>query len=386
MLNIAIRTDLLFLPGIKEQEMLNSKFKLRLSMCVLFLFVLLLLLAYPLCAHSAENSIRVAVRNCPPFVINDSGEYSGISIFLWDKIAEKLDYEYSIEEFDRQELLESVVQDKADVVVACLSITQKSEEIIDFSHSFFETHLSIAVKQHGFMHSIKNVLLNKKIFIALGIVLGVAILIGGIFFSLERHINDKLYSMKKRSGRLVEAFIAGLLFITSGPIRYYEFKTLSGRMIAALLAVGSTVVIASITGILASALTLDQMQSNITGLHDLAKIRVGVVKPSPSFNYLTEQGITARSFKKGEDMVAALDEGQVDAIVGEDAVIKYHIKEAQAQGKYDSLSVLPFVFAEKNYGFALRDENPLLEAVNQALLSVCESPEWAKELAKYIGK
>jgi polar amino acid transport system substrate-binding protein len=355
-------------------------------MFALFVLILLLLLPNLLCAQSAENSVRVAVRICPPFVINDSGEYSGISIFLWDKIAEKLGFEYSIEEFDRQELLESVVQDKADVVVSCLSITQNSEEIIDFSHSFFETHLSIAVKQHGFMHSIKNVLLNKKMFIAIGIVLGVAILIGGIFFFLEHHINDKLYSMKKQSSRLIEAFIAGLLFITSGPIRYYEFKTLSGRMIAAILAVGSTVMIAGITGILASALTLDQIQSKITGLHDLANVRAGVVKPSPSFDYLTEQGINVRIFKTGEDMVAGLDEGQVDAIVGEDAVIKYHIKEAQAQGKYESLLVLPFVFAKKNYGLALRDENPHLESVNQALLSVCESPAWTKELAKYIGK
>jgi polar amino acid transport system substrate-binding protein len=207
-----------------------------------------------------------------------------------------------------------------------------------------------------------------------------------MLFALEHKLNDKLYAMKRKSGRLTEAFITGLLFITHDPIRYYEFKTPSARIIAAALAVGSTVVIASITGILASAFTLDQMYSKIAGVHDLAKVRVGAVNPSPSFDYLTEQGINTRTYKRGEDLVASLDEGHVDAIVGEEVVLKYHIKMAQMEGKYESLSVLPIVFAEKNYGLVLKDDSPLLEKVNQALLSVRESPLWANELAKYKGK
>jgi polar amino acid transport system substrate-binding protein len=95
---------------------------------------------------------------------------------------------------------------------------------------------------------------------------------------LEHKINDKLYSMKNKGGKLMEAFIAGLLFVTTGPIRYYEFKTLSGRTLAAFLAVGSTIMIASITALLASAFTLDQMHSEITGPQDLAKVRVGAME------------------------------------------------------------------------------------------------------------
>ena len=363
-----------------------SKFRSIVLFYTPLFFTLWLALPYTLYGQSAEGPVRVAVRLCPPFVIKDSNAYSGISIFLWDKIAEELGLQYNIEEFDREELIESVAQGKADVAVSCLSITQDSEQIIDFSHSFFNTHLSIAVKQHGIMQSIKNVLLNKKLLIAVGIIFGVAILIGGTLFMLEHRINEKLYSMKNQRGKIVEAFITGLLFVTSGPIRYYEFRTLSGRTIAALLAVGSTVMIASITALLASAFTLDQMHSEIKGPQDLAKIKVGAVRASPAFEYLMEQGIKVRIFMDGEDLVAALDSGHVDAIVGEDAVLKYYLRDAQAEGKYKSLSVLPFAFAGKSYGLAFRDGNSLLEKINQVLLSVSESPEWSKELAKYIGK
>ena len=362
------------------------KFRAVTLLKVLFFFALSLVLPYTLCAQSADHPVRVAVRLCPPFVIKDSNAYSGISIFLWDKIAEELGLQYNIEEFDREELIESVAQGKADVAVSCLSITQDSEQVIDFSHAFFNTHLSIAVKQHGIMQSIKNVLFNKKLLIVIGIILAVAIFIGGTLFLLEHHVNEKLYSMKNQRGKLLEALITGLLFVTSGPIRYYEFRTLSGRTIAGLLAVGSTLMIASITALLASAFTLDQMHSEIKGPQDLVKVRVGAVRASPALEYLMEQGIKTHIFMDGEDMVAALDEGHLGAIVGEDAVLKYHIREAQTEGKYKSLSVLPFAFEEKSYGLALRDDNTLLETINQVLLSVRESPQWSKELAKYIGK
>jgi len=134
--------------------MLYLKFRLKVSLTALFFLTLFLLIPFPLCAQSAERPIRVAARVCPPFVMNDAGQYSGISIYLWDKIAEKKGFEYSIEEYGLNEMLEAVVQGKADIAGSCLSMTQKREEIIDFSHPFFETHLAIAVKQQGFLHTL----------------------------------------------------------------------------------------------------------------------------------------------------------------------------------------------------------------------------------------
>jgi hypothetical protein len=62
-------------------------FKLRFSLTVLFVLALSLLVPSPFCAQSAERPIRVAARVCPPFVMNDAGAFSGLSIFLWDNIA-----------------------------------------------------------------------------------------------------------------------------------------------------------------------------------------------------------------------------------------------------------------------------------------------------------
>lgn len=286
--------------------MIPQEFKLKSAQIMLLFVAVLLPFSAPLHAQSASPKnprvVNVAARLCPPFVIKANDTFSGLSIFLWDNIAQQLGLDYRIEQYELAEMLEAVSAGQADIAVCCLSITQEREKIVDFSHSFYETHLAIAVKQHGLLQTIKNFLSNKRLLIALAIVVGVAALIGGILYIFEHNINDKLYSMKNRGGKLVEGFIAGLLFVTSGPIRYYEFKTLIGRTLAAFLAVGSTVMIASITALLASTFTLDQMHSKISGPQDLAKVKVGVMEASTSFEYLQERGINGRTFRDRQEL------------------------------------------------------------------------------------
>jgi polar amino acid transport system substrate-binding protein len=110
------------------------------------------------------------------------------------------------------------------------------------------------------------------------------------------------------------------------------------------------------------------------------------MEASTSFAYLQEQGINSRIFSDRQELLTALDSGSLDAVVGDDAVLRYKIKAAQAGGKYETLSVLPAVFEKQNYGFALPDESPHLEMLNQALLLVRDTPEWKVEIVKYIGK
>ena len=63
--------------------MLHLEFKLRFSLIALFLIALLLLAPSSFYAQSAERPIRVAARICQPFVMNNAGEFSGLSIFLY---------------------------------------------------------------------------------------------------------------------------------------------------------------------------------------------------------------------------------------------------------------------------------------------------------------
>ena len=110
------------------------------------------------------------------------------------------------------------------------------------------------------------------------------------------------------------------------------------------------------------------------------------MEATTSAEYIQEQGLNSRTFNDRQKLLAALDAGRLDAVVSDGAVLKYLIKKAQAEGRYESLSVLPFVFEKQNYAFALPEHSPHVEKLNQALLSVRESPVWRKELVKYFGE
>jgi len=144
--------------------------------------------------------------------------------------------------------------------------------LIDFSHSFNETYTAIAVRQTTLWSAITGFLTSPRVLNALFIVLGIAILIGGIFYLLEHRTNKKLFASDSIPGRIIEPIIVGLMFVTNGPIRFCRFKTLTARVLATVLTLSSTFLIATITAVLASSFTLSAMKTEVRSLDDLRKL------------------------------------------------------------------------------------------------------------------
>ena len=306
----------------------------------------LVVLASPLWPATAQSpapgALTVATYECPPFVMRDAaGAYDGIAIHLLEEVAADLGLDYRLVESSLPQLLEDATTGQIDAGISCVSITADREARMDFSHSFYETHLAIAVKEAGLLSILRNFVTNRETLFWLGIVLLLASVVGGLFYALEHRINPKLYSRKTRSGRIIEGFILGLLFITRGPVNYYEFQTLTGRVLTVLLAVGTTLFIASFTAVLASAFTIDRLRSNITGPADLARVQVAVKEGSTAGVYLDTLGIGYRAVPTVPEMLGLLAAGQVDAVVADDPVLRYLIKQSQERGRIRSSPSCP---------------------------------------------
>lgn len=339
---------------------------------------------------AAVKKLLVAAAPCPPFVISDGGKLSGLGIYLWDQVARQMGVEYEIFETPLGEMLTAIAQEEskrgADVGISCLSITAEREKVIDFSHSFHETYTGIVVKQRGLLDMVMGFVTNAAVWQALAFVLAVAALVGGVFFALERNLTPKLYSMEGPVARITEAFMVGLLFVTQGPIKFYEFKTMTARLLSAIMALSSTFLIAGVTAVLASAFTLDGLRSQVTGLQDLQNVRVAALQDSTSSEFLRSNGIAHQTREDLQLMMDELEQGGLDAIVSDAAFLKYSIQQGRTQGKYETLSVLPYEFDSQNYGFAMQRKSHIDEDVNQALLVVRKTPEWRSEVLKYLGE
>lgn len=336
------------------------------------------------------DRLQVAVAECPPFVIIDNGRFSGLAVFLWERVGSELGLSWEYSEYPLGSLLEIISNaDKTqlpDVGISCTSVTSEREEMIDFSHSFNETYTAIAVRQTTLWSAVTGFFASPQVLKAILIVLGIAVLIGAVFYLLEHRINKKLFSSDSIIGRILEPTIIGLMFVTNGPIRFYRFKTLTARALATVLTLSSTFLIAGITAVLASSFTLNAMQTEVRSLDDLRNLQVGALSASTSSAFLNSNGIVHEIRPDLDTLVNDLDRGKLDAIVSDAAFLQYRINKGKQQGQYKDLTVLPYELEAQNYAFILAEDSPLREKINRALLSVRIQREWRDKIAEYIGQ
>jgi polar amino acid transport system substrate-binding protein len=347
--------------------------------------------AFPASGDEATSApLTVAVAECPPFVIFEDGQYSGLAVYLWEQVGSELGLSWSYAEYPLGSLLETVTsEDRAelpDVGVSCTSVTAEREEYIDFSHSFNETYTAIAVRETTLWSAVTGFFASPQVLKAVLIVLGIAVLIGAVFYLLEHRINKKLFSSNSIAGRVLEPVIIGLMFVTSGPIRFYRFKTLTARVLATILTLSSTFLIAGITAVLASSFTLNTMQTEVRTLDDLRNLQVGALSASTSSDLLRGNGIRHQTRPDLDTLVSDLDTGDLDAIVSDAAFLQYRINQGKQQGQFKSLTVLPYELEAQNYAFILTQDSPLREKINRALLSARMQRDWRDKVAEYLGE
>jgi polar amino acid transport system substrate-binding protein len=360
----------------------------------LFLSVVLLIAATPALASQGEvetgGPLRVVVADCPPFVMTEGGRHAGLAVHLWEQVAEELGLTWDYEARPLGAMLESISDTPTpgtmDVGISCISVTAEREKRIDFSHSFNETHTAIAVRETSLGSAVLGFMTHPSVWKAFLIIVAAAALIGLVFFLLEHKNNKKLFSDPSALGRTVETMIIGLLFVTNGPIRFYRFKRLSSRVLATLLALSGTVLIAAVTAVLASSFTVQTLQSEVRNLDDLRRLRVGTLSGSTSSAFLEAQGVVHQLRPDLDSLVRDLDAGELDAVVSDAAFLQYRIRKGQEQGAFQELTVLPVELQAQNYAFALMEGSPLREEINRALLTVRKQPEWRDLVTRYLGE
>lgn len=357
------------------------------------LFLLLIALSVSPPSSAAENttgtseSLKVALAECPPFVMFEDGTYSGLAVYLWENIGQEMGLTWEYTEYPLAGLLDLIPgwdeTGSPDVGISCTSVTAEREQLIDFSHSFNETYTAIAVKQNTLWSAIAGFFSNPRVLKAFLIVLAIATLIGGIFFLLEHKTNKKLFSTETRFGRFIETTIIGLMFVSSGPIRFYRFKTLTARILSTVLALSSTFMIAGVTAVLASSFTLNAMQTEVRSLDDLRTLKVGALHSSTSSAFLSTHGILHQTRPDLDTLVRDLDAGKLDAIVSDAAFLKYRINIGKQHGEFKTLTVLPYELEAQNYAFILAEDSPYREEINRTLLSTRSQNEWRDKLTDY---
>ena len=122
--------------------------------------------------------------------------------------------------------------------------------------------------------------------------------------------------------------------------------------------------------------------SNIKSIKDLENKKIGVQIATTGDIYCSsdfgEKNI--QRFDKHIDAIAALNANKIDAVVLDDAPAKVFVSENK------DLTMLDTAYAEEEYAIAIKkNNNKLLEQVNNALKDLKESGELENIINKYIN-
>ena len=341
--------------------------------------LLVLLFAPPLAAQ--DDEVVVGIRSVAPFVISENGEYTGITVELWDHIARELEIEYRFEERELEELFTGVEDGSLFASAAALTITSDREARVDFSHPFYVTGLGIAVEHRpaGLLQAVLGLFSPDFLWVSL-LLMGLLLFWGLLVWIFERAENREEFG-----GTPMEGIGAGFWWaaVTMTTVGYGDKspRTTGGRVVGFIWMFTAIIVISFFTASIASSLTVTQLDSRVSGPQDLPHVSVGGLANSAAVAWLEDEGIRAGTFPTLDEGLRALGNGEIDAFVHDAPILRYLSREA-FRGE---VRVLPGTFVEQYYGIALPLDSEWRGPMNQVLLDLLASDEWEDRLRAYLG-
>lgn len=335
-------------------------------------------------ADSATSAVVVVgTKEAPPFAMKrGDGEWRGITMDLWRELARKLGLQYELRETDLEGLLQGVEASNFDVGVGALTITAAREEVMDFSHPYYQAGLGIAVKagSSGWFGVAKR-LFSFEFVSAIAALLFVLLVVGVVIWLVERKRNPEQFG-----GSVAEGIGSGFWWsaVTMTTVGYGDKApiTFVGRLIGLVWMFAAIIIISSFTAAIAASLTVSELETNVTGPGDLPQARVGAIAGSTGSAYLEKRELKYQPFATAEEGLQALNEEKIDAMVHDAPILKYMtLNDFNAE-----LLVLPELIDKEFYGIALPAQSPYREELNRALLEVLSGPEWKIIVGKYLGK
>jgi ABC-type amino acid transport substrate-binding protein len=351
--------------------------------------LMLAALVMPAQRASAEDAapdareLVVGTKEAPPFAIkNEKGEWSGVSIDLWRKVADQLNLKYRLVETESvTSLLDGLAQGHFDVAVAAITVTASREQMVDFTVPYFHTGTGVAVQTDHLANwgpVIRSVASFGFAQAALGL-LGLALLAGFLIWLFERKANEGF------GGSVTHGLSSGVWWsthtMTQRVVGGAVPTTLPGRIVAMIWMIVSVIAIAVFTAGITSALTTKRLHGAVNSLGDLASVRVGVVAGTATEEALSRMRIEYRAVASAAQGFRALQRGSIDALAYDRPILAWMIRQGG-----QSAELTDVVFEPQSYAIALRDDRALRKRLNVALLEAGQSDWWKDILFRYLGQ
>lgn len=330
----------------------------------------------------AQRQMVVATHEAPPFAIrNQDGEWHGIAIDLWRKIAAERRYQYHFVESDLAGMIDGVFDGRYDASVGALTITADRESKVDFTQPFYATGFGIAVaRADPAWYTLFSNFFTAGFLKAVLALSALLMVVGLLFWLAERRRNPEQFAPDATG--IGSGFWFSAVTMTTVGYGDKAPRTAAGKAIALVWMFAGIIIISTFTGMIASSLTAGRLEGAVKGPDDLPGSRVGSIAGSATDEWLGEERIGFSGYPDVEAGLKALRDGQLDAFVYDEPLLRYVIRRSFSDG----LRILPGTFGRQNYGIALAQGSALREPVDISLLRIVEGNDWRTTIRNTLGE
>ncbi len=334
--------------------------------------------------QTSPDTLTIGYTRASPFIIIEEGEpMKGLSVWLWEKIAEDLQipYEYKLMNFN--EMLDALKDGSIDGSINPLTITSERSKHMDFTHSFFVSNSTVAIRKTSSFQKLINYarsLFSLNFLSGLFILVIIIGLFGIAAWWFERKYNETQF--RKGLAGIWDGLWWSAVTMTTVGYGDKSPKSTGGKVIALIWMFTALLFISGFTASIASTLTVNQLQWSPQGINDFKDQRVGCIKASGTLDYLNTHFFSdVQRYSGLAEGLSALGKQEIEAFLYDEPIMKYRITNDDA---YKSLEVLSVKFDLQFYAFAFpKTRSEVKEKVAQKILEYTENIEWRLILAEY---
>lgn len=348
------------------------------------LFLLLLLIIGEHQAFASTDTLIVGIYHNPPFVIaTDENTYEGLSIELWEKIAESSNIQFEYRQYsDFIGILKQLEYREIDLTINPMDVNDTRVEKFDMTQPFFITSIGVAIP---FMNRstlsvfIRNIFSLAFLEIILLLIL-VIFIFGFLLWLVERGHNKFQF----RPGVL--GLFDGLWWsaVTMTTVGYGDKapKSNVGKAIAIIWMFTAVIIISSFTAGIASTLTISGLQTDIETAEDIRLVdRTSVVGATSSESYLLQEEIPIhQTFASPIPALRTLAKKDNDVLLHDRTVLQYYINRLSLNEK---VKLIPITLKEHYQSFMLPKGHSSFDIVNVGLMKEIQKNGWEELQRKY---
>ena len=335
-----------------------------------------------------QSEIVVGIVENPPFIIkSETGNMGGFSIDLIEEFSKRTGVVYSLREFtDWGNMINSTQQGIVDLSITNITITSAREKIMDYSQPIYDSGQIVLIrgKKENPVLAYGRLIWQSGILLFLGGALILLLVIAHLLWAFERNVKDVEhdYFRDEYLGGVWDAFWWAFVVMAMGGFEKERPRKVASRLLAMFWILLSLFFISTLTAKMTTAMTVNELSTGIGSVHDLPGKKVARFRSPGLEAYLDSLGISSARYSTVGTMYEDLESGKIDAIVGDEPILKYY---AQTAGK-GKVKIAGQKFRLEKYGALFPEGSELRESFDLALIEMQEDGTYKKILDRYFGE